>query len=874
MNMRGYKFQGSVTLFFAMVCMVIASLLLVTLESARISTVKSCAALALNQGVDSVLASYYSPLFQDYYLFGCYKPESTEEKRKESLEKSLKNFMGYATYPMEGLENEGDSLFSLLPYSIRDVEVQSTTSLKDYEADSLYLQAAQAIEYLGLQYGIDTLLDSIGVLGDLSKASKVYKMQADVEEKLAKLDSNTLELMSLIDGIEIDCDKLKFTDQNMLQCKQYFVKQYVDLPVFMESVHINHNLVFQSLYEKYEDKHTIYRKSVDYMEELVSLHKKKTICETEKATIEEQIKILSEQVHETYQSMDDIMRRIRESEKELEVLNKEENPDSISIDELQKQIKSLYHLRDEYSSQYNAACEQQECMMGQCNQIEKELIDLNKKIKNMDFNFREELALVEGRINSSIVVLEEAIEKTQEAIKVQKDSQEIVKEYENSLEKELSNMNGDIKESLLEELELMKQSTGLAISKDNIYADYDRILSTLQYDYDLIVNQLHPLTESEYMMCNEDMEGVLERLERQQDLFCNYSIEGLEFDYSSLNIHQQEKNQVLDTISGLVGGSIFNVVVKEPEKVSNRKIELVGLPSTIDQVLHNQISLGDASYLNSLWKGSVLSDIFGEFADCIGQAKGVDEGAIDMINEGLFHTYIQYFFKDYTESDKELIQTTKYPSVLNYEKEYLCFHKENDKDNLTKMIETTFFLRLVLNFMKLSSNADCKMKASVIASALVAFTGVPFLLIITKMLILMVWAVAESLVEVTILLQGKKLALYETGKCHVPLEELVGLTKERIHKIANEYKEKQVLSLDYDGYLLCYLLFQSKRNRCYGVMDLIQENLNLRYEGGFVMNRCITDLQVSMTYEVPKRFAIGLFKQSSFVYQKTISMGY
>lgn len=874
MKMRGYKFQGSITLFFAMVCMVIVSLLLVTLESARISTVKSCAALTLNQGVDSVLASYYSPLFQDYYLFGCYKPESTEEKRKENLEKSLKKFMGYATYPMEGLENEGDSLFSLLTYSIRDVEVQSTISLMDYEADSLYLQAAQAIEYLGLQYGIDTLLDSIGVLADLSKVSKVYKMQADAEEKLAKLDSSTLELMGLIDGIEIDCGQLKFTDQNMLQSKQYFVKQYVDFPVCMESVHINHNLVFQSLYEKYEDKHMIYRKCIDYMEELVSLHKKKTICETEKATTEEQIAILSKQMDKMYQSMDDIMKRIRESEKELEVLNKEENPDIISIGKLQKQIENLYHLREDYSSQYNAACEQQECMVVQCNQIEKELIELNKKIKNTNFNFREELALIEGKINSSIVVLEEAIEKTEEAIKVQKDSQEVVKEYEKSLEKELSNMNGDIKESFLEELELMKQSTGLSTSKDNIYADYDRILSTLQYDYDLIVNQLNPLTESEYMTCKEDVEGVLERLKWQQDMFCRYSIEGLEFDYSSLNIHQQEKNQVLDAISELVGGSIFSVVMKEPEKVSNQKINLVGLPSTVDQVLHNQISVGDASYLDSLWKGSVLSDIFEIFADCIGQAKGVDEVTKDIINEGLFHTYIQYFFKDYTESDKGLIQTTKYPSVLNYEKEYLCFHKENDKDNLTQMIETTFFLRLVLNFIKLFTNADCKVKASAVASTLVAFTGVPLLLTITKMLILMVWAVAESLVEVTILLQGKKLALYEAGKCHVPLEELVGLTKERIHKIANEYKEKQVLSLDYDGYMLCYLLLQSKKNRCYGVMDLIQENLNLRYEGGFAMNRCITDLQVSMTYEVPKRFAIGLFNRSSFVYQKSISMGY
>lgn len=868
------KSNASITVFLAMVCSIILSLLLVTIESARISGIRSCVSMALSQGGDAILARYYTPLFHDYYLFGRNVDQTTDGERKEILAKEWKDNMEYAQNPMVGLENKGDALLSMIPSKLIDLQVQDLTYLSDYESDGLFIQAAEAMEYVGLQLGVDAVLDSMNAFTDMSKATKAFAMQEEVEEELAELDEYTLELMSLLDGLTIKKGKLKFTEQNKLACRECFIKKYVILPVSMDSVKINHSIVYESIAPYYRDKRVLYSVCMDAVICLRVLYEQRNKLETEIATLELELQEDGQALEQISSNIVSIDESIESASQTLSSLMEEEEENQAAIDQIEQRIEVLYQSKEAYLEEYDAIYIRLEEEREQILEKSEELSQCNDDIEEKDHLVQEELTDIQYRMEALITLIEEAIETTKEACEVQKKAQQVVTDYEESLEELRDDLSKEIQSTLDEELQTMKESAGLVATSSHVYGNYEKILTTLEKNYDLLTNEFQIVDINTYLCYAEDMQGFLSRLQAQQKSFEDYSIQDLEFDYSTLNLQQEERNKVLDAVSGVVGNSLLNLVVEDTEMISDKEISFTGLPSTMNGVLHSSLPIEGTSYLSSVWKGSALDDLFNTFTKLFQGGTSAEEMVMDVVNDGLFHAYIQYFFKDYTVEEEKQAKTTKYPSVLDYEKEYLCFHKQTDRDNLIKMVETTCFVRLFLNFIKLYTSPECRVKAEALATTLVAFTGLAFLITITKILILLVWAVAESLVEVAALLKGKKVAIYEIGKCHIAFEELLGFSRALILSKAAQYKDHKGFGLDYDGYLLCYLLLQSKRNRCYGVMDLIQENINYRYEGEFHMNRCVTSMEAELTYEIPKSSLGGLLPDLSLTYKKNILMGY
>ena len=64
------KEEGTITVFLSLILLLILSLLFTMIEGARVNTAKVFAERALTAAMDSTLAEYYGPLWEEYHIFG------------------------------------------------------------------------------------------------------------------------------------------------------------------------------------------------------------------------------------------------------------------------------------------------------------------------------------------------------------------------------------------------------------------------------------------------------------------------------------------------------------------------------------------------------------------------------------------------------------------------------------------------------------------------------------------------------------------------------------------------------------------------------------------------------------------------------------
>lgn len=876
-NNGNNQFDGSITLFLAMVCMLIVSLILVTLESARISAVKSCVSMAMNQSMDSVLAQYYRPLFEEYHLFGRYQEEERDDLRIKALQQEMLEGTNYVSNPRNGLEGVEGEFYTFLPANIDSLEIGGIEYLGDYENNQLYIQATEAVQYFGLQSIIDKILEGTNLLSDSGKASKAFAMQTEAEEKLAGLEATVLHLMSLIDGISIKEGKVQFHRNGWLECEDDFVKKLIAMPKTMESVKLNQEFIYYSIASNYEDKDQQYTFCIQTLrvisELLEQLLQKEAECNEAYFRVYEvecSIEALNQQNASLY---------LEKSEKESELAVLEEKPreNMAQIRTLQSEITRLGQQIEETERLQNellVECSKRQATM---QQLDTEYESIKEEEHEMYINAQMRIEEVEAGLFFCREVLWEAIQVIEDAIVKQQEAQGIVLEYEESLEAIINEIPEEMSSILIEELDTMKRAVGIIEPEQESFQlqyDYEAIKETLLFDYDILNTKIQYLSHSAFNDDVDEVERVTNLLRKNQEYLSQYSIENLEFDYSTFNLDQEEENVILNGVHNLVSKGITSLVVEDCEKISDKEIDMSKLPSTFNKINNSQINIGQSPASMSSWDGGMVGDLFTTFSEMFCGEQSIGEGFKDLLDLGFFQTYIHYYFKDYTKEENPSIETVLYPSVLDYEKEYICFRKASDQENLASMIETTFYLRLVLNLLELYSNSGCTQKAQMTATALVSFTGLTFLITVMKLLILMVWAAVEALTDVAAMLQGKSVALFDSRGVHFEYEELLTVSKDQIQQRAKSYDPKGRLAFGYDEYLCVFLLLQSKQSKCYGVMDVIQENLNYRYEGGFLLTRCLSSFKATLHYRIQNVFALGISYGEGLPFEKTLTAGY
>lgn len=153
-----------------------------------------------------------------------------------------------------------------------------------------------------------------------------------------------------------------------------------------------------------------------------------------------------------------------------------------------------------------------------------------------------------------------------------------------------------------------------------------------------------------------------------------------------------------------------------------------------------------------------------------------------------------------------------------YEVEYLIGGKSSDQDNLKAALGEILAIRTGLNYLHILSDSTKREAVHQLSLAIMGSFGLPQFAMILGLFIIGVWALAEAVQDIKILLKGGKVPLWKTeADWKTDLDSLLTSGMEE----DTEYTK----GLDYEQYLRLALLVKDRRDKNLRMLDLIQINL-------------------------------------------------
>lgn len=306
---------------------------------------------------------------------------------------------------------------------------------------------------------------------------------------------------------------------------------------------------------------------------------------------------------------------------------------------------------------------------------------------------------------------------------------------------------------------------------------------------------------------------------------CNALIEISEYESSGLYVNytkpqgKKKKNEIVEFVKKIKRDGVLGYITDG--ELSDKKINIDSIPSKI------------YSNVDYNWKKS----------------GALEENA----RKALTGQYIFDKFNSFVQN--------RGVSPLAYEIEYIIEGKKSDKENLDKIVNKIIIIREGFNLIYLAKNSVKREEAYQMALAITGFTGMPVVIRITQFLILGAWAYAESIVDVKDLLAGYRVKLLkEENEWNLSLSGIKNL------KSTDAKREKRG-GLSYEDYLRVMLFTQNKSDQILRIMDMIEVNIQNKYNKNFKVLECMVGCSVSTEYEVKRVFSIIGYAKDYIVYK-------
>lgn len=296
------------------------------------------------------------------------------------------------------------------------------------------------------------------------------------------------------------------------------------------------------------------------------------------------------------------------------------------------------------------------------------------------------------------------------------------------------------------------------------------------------------------------LDGVLSACE---SAYAGYKTENMQLNYVD-EAADGNGTDVMKLVRQLLGGGLLGLVMKNPSELSLLEF------------------LPDKRYEDSL-----VSDPFEE------------EAFIEQI-----------MINEYLLDRMGNLHETREKRLLSYELEYILAGKETDRENLEAVAAELLELRAGMNFIYLLGCEEKRAAAETLATLLVGFTGMYGIIKVTQLLILLVWAEAEALVDVRELCSGGRVPFVKDDlSWQLDFASLCKLGKDRL-----EGQTENLTGLDYKDYLRLLLLKKQRIVRNGRAMDLIEGFVKEHYDTGFSLGECVTELVVQTEFYADPMF--------------------
>ena len=508
-----------------------------------------------------------------------------------------------------------------------------------------------------------------------------------------------------------------------------------------------------------------------------------------------------------------------EEKEERSRLLKEEDPDTSYLEQIKREITAMNTAISNASREKKSVDQQRKSASSEAKGLYKEI---KKKLDGVE------------------AVLEEGLKVLDRLEKNQKAAARAVGAYEVFLEGTKSALSEELYEVFLQELNTMKLYAGMEEQGYSV----PKMRQTVQNNLALLQGfSLKGFSESDLSGVSEEMEEVARGMQK-------YTVDNLWFTYGEIVVAESTKANILGALSELLATGILSLVGISEEEQSDRSISGVALPS----------------------EGMEQETLLSELLSCIEQVEelfqGGEIGAVlsDAGNAALDTTAMELYCRKYFHLYGEESPYTK----LNYEREYLLFGKEEDKTNLLYMVLHLVAIRTLFSMVSLLKQPDKTAQLETLAAGVAGFTGIPVLASVVKYSLLLLWSVEEALVEVSALLQGKRIPVIGTGT--VSFADLFLMNKTRIAGKAGRLPDG--LGACYEDYLTLLSLTRTTRVRMYRMMDLIQENIRYRYNDSFRMRNMVTEITFYIQATGKRRFDTGVFPLAAYEIEWTEQSAY
>ena len=187
--------------------------------------------------------------------------------------------------------------------------------------------------------------------------------------------------------------------------------------------------------------------------------------------------------------------------------------------------------------------------------------------------------------------------------------------------------------------------------------------------------------------------------------------------------------------------------------------------------------------------------------------------------------------------------TDKSGRPVAYELEYAVAGQDTDKENLESTVLRIMGIREALNFIHILRTPALFEKASNLAQRIGG--AYPVLYAVVLLLVISAWSLAETVLDLRLLLSGKKAAFVkreEDWMCSI--ENLLAFAAD--HGAAEGLLREPEAGFTWEGYLKLLLFTKSAEERDYRIMDMIELNL-MRRDPEFRMKDCLYGMHAEVT---------------------------